>query len=180
MSRTKYLAFYTFSNTRGNIENGKLRPRSQGDTNLHIQTFVEVFIISDIDTYDARVQAIRAYNQPILNDFRTWLQQSGFSEKTVRSHVRNVKFFTEYLVYYDDPLKKLDEANNSDIRTFFLYWFPRKGLWASAGTVKSNIASFKKFFHWMGETGRISPKTVTDVLTALKEGRDRFLERVAE
>ncbi len=136
--------------------------------------------MSDLSIYEERVQAIHAYNQPILNDFRIWLEQSGLSEKTVRSHVRNVKFFTEYLVYYDDPLKALDQANNSDIRTFFLYWFPRKGLWASAGTVKSNIASFKKFFHWMGETGRISPKTVTDVLTALKEGRDRFLERVTE
>ena len=136
--------------------------------------------MSDVETYDARVRAIRAYNQPILEDFRAWLEQSGLIEKTVKRHVFNIGFFAEFLVYYDDPLKKLDEANNSDIRTFFLYWFPRKGLWASAGTVKSNIASFKKFFQWMGETGRISPKTVADVLTVLKEGRDRFLERVTE
>lgn len=136
--------------------------------------------MSNTDSYDARVRAIHAYNQPILDDFHTWLEQSGLSEKTVRSHVRNVKFFTEYLVYYDDPLKTLDQANNGDIRSFFLYWFPRKGLWASAGTVKSNIASFKKFFQWMGETSRISPKTVADVLTTLREGRDHFLVSVTE
>ena len=46
--------------------------------------------------------------------------------------------------------------------------------------VKSYFASFRKFFQWMGETGRVSPETVADVLTTLKDGRDHFLERVAE
>ncbi len=59
-------------------------------------------------------------------------------------------------------------------------WFPRKALWASVTSVKSYFASFKKFFQWMGETGRVSPETVADVLTTLKERRDHFLERVAE
>ena len=30
--------------------------------------------MSDADTYDTRVQAIRAYNQPILDGFRAWLE----------------------------------------------------------------------------------------------------------
>ena len=134
--------------------------------------------MSDTTSYDARVRAIRVSNKPILDDFRTWLEQSGLSEKTVKSHVYNISFFTEFLVYYDDPLKKLDEANSSDVRMFLANWFPRKALWASPGAVKSNIASFKKFFQWMGETGRVPPKTAADVVATLKEGRDEFLERV--
>jgi site-specific recombinase XerD len=136
--------------------------------------------MNDTDSYDARVQAIRAYNQPILEDFRAWLEQSGLSEKTVENHVENIDFFTHYLVYYDDPLKKLDEADNIDVGMFLTDWFPRKALWSSVTSVKSYIASFKKFFNWLGETGRISPEVVTDVLTTLKEGRDEFLEAVAE
>jgi hypothetical protein len=62
---------------------------------------------------------------------------------------------------------------------FFLTWFPYKALWASVDGVKSYLASFKKFFLWMGETGRIPPKTVDNVLTMLKEERDKFLEKVA-
>jgi site-specific recombinase XerD len=134
--------------------------------------------MSELAAYDAKVRAIRDYNQPILDGFRTWLEQSGLSAKTVRAHVNNITFFTAYLVYYE-PLKKLDEANSSDVRMFLANWFPRKALWASESTVKSNIASFKKFFQWMGETDRVSPQTVTDVLTTLKDGRDHFLERVA-
>jgi len=53
-------------------------------------------------------------------------------------------------------------------------------MWASITSVKSNIASFRKFFRWMGETGRVSPETVVDALDTLREGRDHFLEAVTE
>ena len=135
--------------------------------------------MSDTDSYDARVKAIRAYNQPILENFRAWLEQSGLSEKTVENHVDNIDFFTHYLVYYE-PLTKLDEADGSDVWMFLTDWFPRKALWSSVTSVKSYIASFKKFFNWLGETGRISSEVVADVLTRLKEGRDEFLEAVDE
>ncbi len=131
--------------------------------------------MSSADSYDAQVQAIRAYNQPILDDFRAWLEQSGLAEKTVRNHVDNIDFFTEYLVY-QEPLEKLDEVDGSDVWMFLGDWFPRKAMWASESSVKSNMASFKKFFQWMGETGRVSPETLDDVLSTLKEGRDEFLE----
>ena len=135
--------------------------------------------MNDTLSYDERVRAINSYNQPILEDFRAWLKQSGLSEKTVENHVDNIDFFTHYLVYYE-PLTKLDEADGSDIWMFLTDWFPRKAMWSSVTSVKSNIASFKKFFNWLGETGRISPKVVDDVLTTLKEGRNEFFEAVEE
>ena len=135
--------------------------------------------MNDTLSYDERVQAINSYNQPILEDFRAWLEQSGLSEKTVENHVDNIDFFTHYLVYYE-PLTKLDEADGSDIWMFLTDWFPRKAMWSSEASVKSNIASFKKFFNWLGETGRISPEVVADVLTTLKEGRNEFFEAVEE
>ena len=135
--------------------------------------------MNNVETYDEHVRAIRAYNQPILDDFRIWLEQSGLAEKTVKAHVFNIDFFTAYLMYYE-PLKKLDEANSGDVWIFLANWFPRKAMWASATSVKSNIASFKKFFQWMGETGCVSPEAVADVLHTLKEDRDTFLRKVAE
>ncbi len=132
---------------------------------------------TDIYDYDVQVQAIQAYNQPILNDFSTWLKQAGLSAKTVTEHVSNIDFFTHYLVYYE-PLKKLDEADGGDVWMFLENWFPRKAMWASVSSSKSNIASFKKFFRWMGETGRVSVETVADVLDTLKENRDEFLASV--
>ena len=135
--------------------------------------------MSDVESYDARVRAIQAYNQPILADFQAWLEQSGLAGKTVKTHVDNIDFFTKYLVY-SHPLRTLDEADSGDVWMFLADWFPRKALWASATSVKSYCASFKKFFQWMVETGRVSPETVAGVLKKLKEGRDHFLERVAD
>jgi site-specific recombinase XerD len=134
---------------------------------------------TDTSDYDVRVRATQAANQPILNAFEVWLEQSGLSEKTIQIHVSNIDFFTNYLVYYE-PLKKLDEANSGDVWVFLDDWFPRKALWASITSVTSYLASFKKFFRWMGETGRVSPQTVADVLEILKEERGTFLRNVAE
>ncbi len=136
--------------------------------------------MSDAETYDTRVQAIRADNQPILDGFQAWLEQSGLTDKTIKSHLSHIRLFAEYLVYYDDPLKKLDQAHSGDVRTFLSYWFPRKVMYDSLPSPKSYIASLKKFFQWMGETGRVSPETVASVLTTLKEGRDEFLESVTD
>ena len=108
--------------------------------------------MSDIDTYDARVQAIQAYNQPTLYGFLIWLKQSGLSEETIYNHVTNIEFFTKYLVYYE-PLQKLDEAKSGDVWMFLVDWYPRKTLCASARSVKSYSASFKKFFKWMANRG---------------------------
>jgi len=130
--------------------------------------------------YDKEVEATRAYNQPILDAFQAWLTEAGLADKTIRGHVENIDFFTEYLVYYDEPLKRLDEADAGDVVTFLTSWFPRKAMWASESSIKANIASFKKFFQWLGETGRTSPETTGEVLTMLKEERDEFLRAVEE
>jgi hypothetical protein len=46
--------------------------------------------------------------------------------------------------------------------------------------MKRYLASFKKFFTWMGEVGLVSPQIVTDMLDTLKFDRDEFLREVAE
>jgi site-specific recombinase XerD len=135
--------------------------------------------MSEPSDYDVQVRAIQASNRPLLDAFEIWLEQSGLSEKTIQTHVSNIDFFTNYLVYYE-PLKRLDEATSGDVWMFLADWFPRKALWASVTSGKSYLASFKKFFRWMGETGHVSAETVADVLDTLKEDRDEFLTRVAE
>ncbi len=132
-----------------------------------------------LNDYDVQVKAIKAYNQPILDDFQTWLKQRGLSDKTIRRYVSDIDFFTEYLVYYE-PLKKLDEADSGDVWTFLSDWFARKAMWASVTGIKSYLTSFKKFFQWMGEIGCVSPEVVAEVLTTLKEDQDEFLASVAD
>jgi site-specific recombinase XerD len=132
------------------------------------------------DTYEQRVQAIQGANQPILDGFEHGLKQAGLSEQTIKDHVDNIRFFSRYLLWYGYSLRRLDEATEGDVYDFLEDWFPRKALWASVASMKVYLASFKKFFKWMGESGLVAPETVEDVLATLKDSRNLFLRKVAE
>ena len=132
------------------------------------------------DTYEQRVQAIQLANQPILDGFEHSLKRSGLSEQTIKAHVDNMRFFARYLLLYAYSLRRLDEATEGAVYDFLEDWFPRKALWASVSSMKVYLASFKKFFKWMGATGLVSTETVEDVLSTLKDSRNLFLRRVAE
>ena len=132
------------------------------------------------ETYEQRVQAIQLANQPILDGFETWLRQAGLSEQTIKTHVDNMRFFARYLLLYAYSLRRLDEATEGNVYDFLEDWFPRKALWASVSSMRVYLASFKKFFQWMGATGLGAPQTVEDVLATLKDSRNLFLRKVAE
>src|SRR5438128_1535020 len=132
------------------------------------------------ETYEQRVQAIQRANQPILDGFARSLKQVGLSEQTIKDHVDNMRFFARYLLLYAYSLRRLDEATEGNVYDFLEDWFPRKALWASVSSMKVYLASFKKFFQWMGETGLVAPQTVEDVLATLKDSRSFFLRQVAE
>ena len=132
------------------------------------------------ETYEQRVQAIQGANQPILAGFEKSLKQAGLSEPTIKAHVDNMRFFGRYLLWYGYSLHRLDEATEGDVYDFLEDWFPRKALWASVASMRVYLASFKKFFTWMGKTGLVAPETVEDVLSTLKDNRSLFLRKVAE
>jgi len=135
---------------------------------------------NDAQTYEQRVQAIQLANQPILDGFEHWLKQAGLSEQTIKDHVDNMRLFSRYQLWYGYSLRRLDEATEGDVYDFLEDWFPRKALWASVASMKVYLASFKKFFTWMGESGLVAPETVEDVRAMLKDSRTLFLRKVAE
>src|SRR6266496_6831157 len=134
----------------------------------------------ETQTYEQRVEAIQLANLPILDGFEHALRQSGLSEPTIKDHVDNMRLFSRYLLLYAYSLRRLDEATEGDVYDFLEDWFPRKALWASVSSMKLYLASFKKFYQWMGATGLVSPETVEDVLSPLKDDRNLFLRKVAE
>jgi site-specific recombinase XerD len=131
-------------------------------------------------TYEQRVEAIQLANLPILDGFEHALRQSGLREQTIKDHVDNMRFFSRYLLLYAYSLRRLDEATEGAVYDFLEDWFPRKALWASVPSMKVYLASFKKFYQWMGATGLVSPEIVADVLSTLKDDRNLFLRKVAE
>ena len=128
----------------------------------------------NMTNYDQEVDKIRIYNQPILEEFESWLKSTGVTPKTVKNHMDNIGFFGEYLIY-SEPLNKLDEADANDVYSFLADWFPRKAMWASESSTKSNMASFRKFFKFLRESNRVYDDTEIEVRDTLKENKDEFL-----
>ncbi len=125
--------------------------------------------------YDQQVEQIREENALLLTAFQKWLENSRLSAKTVRNHVENVDFFTEYQKYYE-PLEPLIEADAGDFLNFCASWFPRKAMWASPGNARSNIASFRKFAKFITEVGHWSAEHAQEISQMLKENRDEIIE----
>ena len=126
--------------------------------------------------YDRQVAEIQSYNAPLYEQFAAWLTASGLSERTVQSHVENVQFFADHYLTYSEPLRRVDEADVSDVGFFLSDWFLRKAMWSSPSAVRSNVASFKKFFQWMGQQGHMDAETVAEILLDLKENRAEYIE----
>jgi site-specific recombinase XerD len=128
--------------------------------------------------FDKKVAKIEKYNQPLLDGFKIWLEKANVSEKTIKLHTTNIEFFAEYLVHHE-PFQKLDEADEEDVSSFLMDWFPRKALWASESSTKSYITSFKKFFSYMVETEKISPDIEVELKDTLKEYKQDFIDAVS-
>jgi len=125
--------------------------------------------------YDEQVELIEAQNEPILSAFEQWLVANRLSPKTIHRHMENVEFFAEYLVYYE-PLEPLIEADSSDFDAFCGDWFPRKAMWASAGSARSNLASFRKFAAFMVEAKHWDKEREEDIRETLKENKEDYIE----
>ena len=128
-----------------------------------------------MEDYDAQWKVIREYNKPILDQFGIWLIDSKHSPKTVGTHVENVDFFSTFLVSNEEPLKRLDETDQYDIRMFLSFWFQRKAMWSSVESTKRNMSSFTKFYKWMGQTDQMSADSIGLILKTLKEERNDFI-----
>ncbi len=128
--------------------------------------------------YDEQVEIIEEKNDPIMDAFEQWLKNKGLAKKTIHRHLENVALFAEYLTYYE-PLYSLDEADASDFAGFCGNWFPRKAMWASANSAKANLASFRKFTHFMEEAGHWDAAHAQDIRNDLKENKEEYIETAA-
>ena len=117
----------------------------------------------DYEQYEIECKRIRASNRKLLDDFASWLQQSGLSQKTINKHTRNVDFYINVFLLYEDAVEPQEGVHRID--TFLGYWFIRKAMWSSATSIKSNATSLKKFYTFLHERGLVSQ----DDLDLLKE-----------
>jgi len=126
--------------------------------------------------FDAECDAIRQKNDVLLEQFALWLSKGGLSEKTVVKHVENIGLYINAFLLYEEP--KPPEKGVTEVGWFLGHWFIRKALWASATSIKGYAASFKKFYSFMLEQGRIDADALDGLKQEIKEEMPSWLENL--
>lgn len=128
--------------------------------------------------YDQAIEKIKEQNRPIIAGFEAHLKTEGLSKKTVKSHVDNIDFFSEYLTYYE-PLESLYETDVCAVSDFLGDFFPRKAMWACPTNVKSYITTFKKFLKWMAELNYLPENELEQLSELIKEEKEEWIASVS-
>jgi len=130
----------------------------------------------EYERYEKDCRSIRASNEKLLNKFENYLQGKDLSPKTVKNHLDNIDFYiNEFLLYYD---ANLPQEGIFKIDSFLGNWFPQKAMWANPSSVKSYIASFKKFYSWMVEQRLNTAEDLQEMKEWIKEDKDGWIEEV--
>jgi hypothetical protein len=129
----------------------------------------------DENTYEESCRAIRRENVRMLDIFRKSMQK--LSPKTVDKHVSNVDFYINDYLLYEEPLSFEEGVKRID--DFLGYFFIRKCMWSTPGTIKSTAASIKKFYKCMVQHRMIQESDYKYLCDDIKEGMPVWQETCA-
>ena len=128
----------------------------------------------DYEEYEKQCKEIRAENDNLLKIFEEDLKSKGLSEQTIGRHISNVDFYiNEYLLRED---ARTMEEGVAAIDTFLGYFFIRKCMWSTPGTIKSTAASIKKFYKSMVDHGKVKKSHYEFLCSEIKDGMEGWQE----
>ena len=116
-------------------------------------------------------------NEKYLEEFAEYLEEKGFKEATVRRHYSNVIFFlNNYLgVSNQEPM----EAGPEYIADYFGYYFIKKCMWSTPKSIKTTIASVKKFYKLMVDNGHLKQAAYDDMVSWIEDEQYEWMNRCA-
>jgi len=128
----------------------------------------------DYEVYEKKRDSIHEENGKHLAGFEKWLKKDGLSEKTITKHISNAEFYiNDFLCYYD--AEEVQQGCYS-VSQFLGDWFIRKTMWASCSEIKSNAASFKKFYAYLLTVNVIAEKDYEILCSTIKEELPQWLD----
>ena len=126
----------------------------------------------DYEEYERECDKIRQTNEELLALFEEELQDSGLSAKTVRRHLSNAEFYINEYLLREEPRPMEDGITELDM--FLGFFFIRKCMWSTPGTIKSTAASIKKTYKCMLNHGKISKDDYAYLCDDIKENMEQW------
>ena len=124
----------------------------------------------DYEAYEKKCDEIREANDELLELFYEDLV--NLSDRTRRKHVNNVGFYINEYLLREQPLTF--DHGITMIDDFLGYFFIRKCMWSTPGTIKTTAASIKKFYKCMVDHGKITKADYQFLCDEIKEGMPQW------
>ena len=126
------------------------------------------------EQYEKDCERIRKDNEKILSEFEKWLSDKDLSKKTIANHCNNVDFYINEFLLYEEAIEASDGIY--EIGYFLGFWFIKKAMWASKSTIKGNATSFKKFYEFMLDKGKIDKEDYIELKEVIKNNMQEWLD----
>ncbi len=98
------------------------------------------------------------------------------SEKTVLTHVDNIGFYINDYLLREEPQEP--EEGVDQVGWFLGDWFIRKAMWASKASIKGYAATFKKFYGFLVEQGRVQHSDFDELKREIKDDMSQWLDNL--
>lgn len=128
--------------------------------------------MSDYEAYEKECDKIREANNEYLDLFEANLQSNDLSAKTIRKHISNVYFYINEYILREEPRPMEDGTGMIDM--FLGYFFIRKCMWSTPGTIKSTASSIKKFYKCMLDHNKIDKSNYDYLCSEIKENMEQW------
>lgn len=116
------------------------------------------------------------YNNKFLIEFRKYLKTKSLKTNTIKAHVYNIEFYANDFLLRNEIIPV--EKGILEIGSFLGGFFIRKAIWASKYTIQENIASFKKFYTFLYEIGKVSIIELNQMKELIKEEKSDWIEEI--
>ena len=126
------------------------------------------------EQYEKDCARIRQDNEVLLKDFANWLSDKKMSPKTIAKHCRNLDFYLNVFLLYEEAIDAADGIY--EISDFLGYWFIKKAMWASKASIKGNATSIKKFYEFMLEKGNVDKEDFIELKEEIKNSMQDWLD----
>lgn len=126
--------------------------------------------------WERQIEEAKTHNNKLLIEFEKHLKTKSLKLKTIKNHLDNVEFYAnDFLLYYEIiPVEKGILQIGSFLGDFFI----RKASWASKYTIQEYIASFKKFYSFLNEIGKVSEIELAEMKELIKDEKSDWIEEV--
>ena len=119
---------------------------------------------------------IEKENKKLISEFEKYLNSKNLAPKTVQKHVDAAYFYIDVFLNDHYVVSAKEGINYTYIADYFDYFFIRKCMWSTPETLRSEVASIKKFYAFMYEKGLVSDEDFDEFRYMIKESIDDWCE----